>query len=68
MNGTSADHHAYDGGGDYVSVLRVPGDRARIVFAPSKLLRVSPEGLPALDFLSGAKALQALWAIDDLLR
>ncbi|MBC7186043.1 MAG: redoxin domain-containing protein [Calditrichaeota bacterium] len=68
VNGTSADYYAYDGGGDYVSVLRVRDGRARIVFAPSKLLRVSPEGLPAVDFLSGGRALQAIWAIDDLLR
>ncbi|MCR4439829.1 MAG: hypothetical protein QHJ34_10715 [bacterium] len=67
VNGTSADYFTYDGGGNYISVLRVPGGRARIVFAPSKLPRVSSQDLPTVDFLSGGEALRAVWPIDDLL-
>lgn len=39
INGTQADRYAYDGGGDYRSVIRAQGGRATIVFDPAMLVR-----------------------------
>ena len=43
INGTSSDRFAYDGAGDYRSLLAVAGGRARIVFDPAAISRASED-------------------------
>ncbi len=63
VNGTSSDWFRYDGGGDYISVLRTRDGRARIVFHPKKLPVRPVQTLPAVQFRRGDGTLRALWSI-----
>jgi thiol-disulfide isomerase/thioredoxin len=56
VNGTDADHFIYDGGGDYISVVRTEGEVARVVFDPEAGLPPSPD-LPRVDGGPGSAAL-----------
>ena len=53
VNGTMADHYRYDGGGDYISVLKVNKGMVKIKFDPSKLLRGEPGDMPEIAFEDG---------------
>ncbi|HET6399838.1 MAG TPA: thioredoxin-like domain-containing protein [Candidatus Kapabacteria bacterium] len=65
VNGTQADYFAYDGGGDYRSVLRAtPGKMVTITFDPSKWNYTQNDALPKVDvendpFLQKAIAVSA---------
>ena len=58
VNGTAQDGFAYDGGGDYISVISVKGGQARIVFDPSRLKR---SGEPARVTFDNSPALQKIY-------
>lgn len=64
VNGTQADYYRYDGGGDYISVLRVRPGTVKIVFEPKKLLRTTDKNLPRVAFGKQNIRLQKLWDID----
>ncbi len=64
VSGTMADFYEYDGHGAYRSMLRVRGDSVRIIFDPSKLLRVAPEAdVPKVTFDAEHKNLEKLFAL-----
>ncbi len=44
INGTQSDSYKYDGGGDYISVVKVKGGKVHITFDPGKLVRSDQEG------------------------
>jgi thiol-disulfide isomerase/thioredoxin len=53
VNGTEADYYVYDGGGDYISVLRTEGDEGdvvRVVFDPKAAALPYHPDLPVIDF------------------
>lgn len=50
VNGTAADEHEYDGGGDYRSVLRVTPGPVTVVFDPKLVPLPSGEGLPRVEW------------------
>ena len=39
INGTQSDGYKYDGGGDYISIIKSNGGKAKIIFDPSKIVR-----------------------------
>jgi thiol-disulfide isomerase/thioredoxin len=48
VNGTDADHYRYDGGGDYISVVKARGDSARVIFDPKTAVAAASQDLPRL--------------------
>lgn len=50
INGTMADRHEYDGGGDYISIVAVKDGLARITFDPAQLNRNTAQNLPEYRF------------------
>jgi thiol-disulfide isomerase/thioredoxin len=58
INGTQSDGFVYDGGGDYQSVMKVSGGKARIVFDPKKIVSAKSEDEVEAKFLDG-KSLRA---------
>jgi thiol-disulfide isomerase/thioredoxin len=49
VNGTDADHYRYDGGGDYISVVKARGDTARVSFDPKTAVAPASPDLPRLE-------------------
>ncbi|MDZ7337708.1 MAG: thioredoxin-like domain-containing protein [candidate division KSB1 bacterium] len=68
VNGTASDWFRYDGGGDYISVLRTRAGKARIVFDPAKLQATKAAARPSLEVHKGDGSLRPLWAIDTLVQ
>jgi len=64
VNGTQADYYTYDGGGDYISVLKVKQGKVRIIFEPTKLLRTTDRSLPHVVFRKQNSRLQKLWDVE----
>jgi len=60
VNGTMAEGYAYDGGGDFDSIVPVQDGTVHIVFDPAKLPHHSAEGLPRVVWDDGHKDLNEL--------
>ncbi len=63
VNGTHYDHLAYDGGGDYKSVVNVINGKARILFDPQKLVRIAKDNFPAITVAQGSDAVKEVMEI-----
>ncbi len=63
VNGTDYDHLVYDGGGDYKSVVKVVNNKARIVFDPQKLVRVTTDNYPAVTVTKGSETVKEVYEI-----
>ncbi len=60
INGTQQDGYAYDGGGDYISIVTVRDGLARIVFDPSRLKSSDDEARVSF---GNSPALQKMYAL-----
>ncbi len=58
INGTMWDYLKYDGGGDYISVVKVKNNRARIIFDPKKLPGTNKENIPQVKVTGGDISMQ----------
>ncbi|MBD3224323.1 MAG: redoxin domain-containing protein [Caldithrix sp.] len=63
VNGTMADYHVYDGGGDYVSVVRTKDGFGTVIFNPDDVIRSKKKDLPKISFEPKQKDIQELIAI-----
>ncbi|NIR48309.1 redoxin domain-containing protein [candidate division KSB1 bacterium] len=64
VNGTMSDFFEHDGGGDYKSMLVVDGQKVRIVFDPSKLLRPEGENVASVTFDDAHQHLAEMFEIE----
>jgi thiol-disulfide isomerase/thioredoxin len=66
VNGTHSDWHIYDGGGDYLSVVKTESGRAAITFDPKKVLRTDEKNLPRVEFGWRTRWMSKLTDIENL--
>jgi thiol-disulfide isomerase/thioredoxin len=65
VNGTAADRYRYDGGGDYVSIVVVHGDTARVIFDPTKAVVAASPDLPRLEMPSRKHLVMEIFEINN---
>jgi thiol-disulfide isomerase/thioredoxin len=63
INGTDSDYYIYDGGGDYISVVRTEDGKGIVTFDPEKAQIVTDADLPEVDFGTGAGVIAEAWEI-----
>ncbi len=64
VNGTMQDYFAYDGSGDYRSVLKTkPGQEVSIIFDPDRLVRLNGAASPKVTFDASHRWLEQAFAL-----
>ncbi|NOZ60606.1 MAG: redoxin domain-containing protein [Calditrichaeota bacterium] len=66
VNGTQSDRYVYDGGGDYRSIVKINGGKARIKFDPEKIMQIPAEKNLVEVTFENNKDFQEMWAMQSL--
>ena len=63
INGTDSDYYIYDGGGDYLSIVSVKGNMARVTFDLNKARIHTSEDLPDVSFGDEGHPVAEVWQV-----